>query len=601
MAIFDSISNFFLPSALTQVNGNFDTAETELTARLKKDGSVPMSGNLDMNSNRLLNLADGTSNTDAATVGQVKLIPKGDTGDRGPQGYTVANLADLKAAEVTDKALMYNGAVFTWETTNAPYTADDVDTIASDTVSTSVGAWVRQRAQSILADDGNTVQDNLDHGGSFEQSGTGAIVRTSQDKLREIVSVKDFGAVGDGVTDDTAAVQAAIDYAVTVLPATIKFPRGIYLMSSALTSLASNGLTLQGDGIFATTLKFTQSGEAIKIDAFSSGSPSDPFINVSLLDLTIQGNSNTTTIVWAQGISRSKWRVAAKEANTSTGIAFNLFGCMSNTLELMCSHNSMPMTNKPSEGLRLSAGTRAGSSVGNSSNNTLINPQFDNILIACRLAGADQNYIVGGSFQAAGTYGLLIASGSRYNSFIGTGFENPDATSASVADGGSYTKYLNCYAQGDVDIQSGSRSCRIEGGIFQHINIASGALKASVERLSVNNGTTGTGISDLGTASWVHGIYDINAAAFVQFKRSRTGITVGASPFTWTNDTNQYVDVVIQDGTLTQLLQKRGTDSWKLPFASPTRSLVPPGDSLVLSYSSAPTLVSYVPHTGLPG
>ena len=48
---------------------------------------------------------------------------------------------------------------------------------------------------------------------SFTSAKTGAVARTVDSKLEDFVHVEDFGAVGDGSTDDTAAIQAAIDWA----------------------------------------------------------------------------------------------------------------------------------------------------------------------------------------------------------------------------------------------------------------------------------------------------------------------------------------------------------------------------------------------------
>jgi hypothetical protein len=67
---------------------------------------------------------------------------------------------------------------------------------------------------------------------SFLQSGTGAVQRIAQDKMCETISVKDFGAVCDGITDDSAAVQAALTYAGTLFGGEVTALGNIYCASS---------------------------------------------------------------------------------------------------------------------------------------------------------------------------------------------------------------------------------------------------------------------------------------------------------------------------------------------------------------------------------
>ena len=76
------------------------------------------------------------------------------------------------------------------------------------------------------------------------------------------VNVKDFGAVGDGVTDDKPALIKAFSYAINHLPATVYFPEGEYGMLSGgiRISLApgSGGLTVIGDGGDKSVIKFLE-------------------------------------------------------------------------------------------------------------------------------------------------------------------------------------------------------------------------------------------------------------------------------------------------------------------------------------------------------
>jgi hypothetical protein len=67
------------------------------------------------------------------------------------------------------------------------------------------------------------------------------------------VSVLDYGAKGDGVTDDTAAIQQAIDAVGAAGGGLVHLPAGTYLLNSGL-SWTANNIWLQGAGMGATRI-----------------------------------------------------------------------------------------------------------------------------------------------------------------------------------------------------------------------------------------------------------------------------------------------------------------------------------------------------------
>ena len=101
------------------------------------------------------------------------------------------------------------------------------------------------------------------------------------------VDVKMYGATGDGSTDDTSAIQAAI----TANPGKrIYFPAGTYCIDDTIT-VGAKGTYLVGDGITATKLKLGASGKLLFGDASNAPSPVD---QVGMSDILVEIDEENT-------------------------------------------------------------------------------------------------------------------------------------------------------------------------------------------------------------------------------------------------------------------------------------------------------------------
>lgn len=146
---------------------------------------------------------------------------------------------------------------------------------------TNVQAAIQEEVDDLAAATGSSLI-------GFQQTGVSSVLRTAQDKMRETVSVKDFGAVGDGLVDDTAAIQAALDVGGAVF-----VPEGTYLIGGAL-SLTSSGASSKNLLMFGETadsvISFVGGGKLSLLKSNFSGD----FI---LRDLSFKSDGNAATKV----------------------------------------------------------------------------------------------------------------------------------------------------------------------------------------------------------------------------------------------------------------------------------------------------------------
>lgn len=135
---------------------------------------------------------------------------------------------------------------------------------------------------------------------TYKQGSTGSLVRNLGEKLREVVSVKDFGAVGDGVTDDTTAFQAALlrggfiyipsgDYSVS----TITIPSNTILAGAGVTSNLIGIVNLTGDSLENSGLQSIKISGRLNVGGNTS---TDRASDLTIQDVTV--DTETTQAIY---------------------------------------------------------------------------------------------------------------------------------------------------------------------------------------------------------------------------------------------------------------------------------------------------------------
>ena len=272
--------------AVAALNANFDAIETAVEKTLSRDGTTPneMLANLDMNGNDILNA--NAVDVSSLTINGTPVQPStGVTVAQAFQSYTFT--ATLGQTSFSVSPYTPYVASVQVEVNGLSLPPADISVSGTNVVipACSAGDEVVIRRYTDAPSPFPVASDI-----TFNQSGT-VQTRSVQSKLRDVVSVKDFGAVGDGLADDTLAIQNALNAAIGV-GLTIYMPKGTYKTTSTLNWPTDWPVALVGDGVESTHINYT--GASTAISMYDAGA-STKYIKSSLENLRLSGNGSTST------------------------------------------------------------------------------------------------------------------------------------------------------------------------------------------------------------------------------------------------------------------------------------------------------------------
>lgn len=320
----------------------------------------------------------------------------------------------------------------------------------------------------------------------FIQAGSGAVARTVQDKTRETVSIKDFGAVGDGVTDDTASFSAARSYLDQNAPGVkLIFPSGVYRYTES-PNWAIKDAHIEAIG--QVRLRYQGAGNALIFDA---GLVAFIF-NVRFLgNFIVESLATAANGYYVRSVHHSviEGRVAGC-GSTSAALRVEFAVCTEFNVRASINQEPWYLGAKPLRGLHLTQ-RNTGQKV---SACYFKNPILEGI-------GGDgifcdhtiQNTFIGGTSEGNDGRGIVCTSNSSHNSFITIDLEQNDG--GDVVDAGNRNSYTNILSDTTFTIVPPARNCTLRGGQFNTIlNDGVGTITESLQYSSQAGTFTGSGL-----------------------------------------------------------------------------------------------------------
>lgn len=479
----------------------------------------------------------------------------------------------------------------------------------------------------------------------FQQGGTGATSRSVQSKLSDIVSVLDYGAKCDGSTDDTTKFTNALN-SFGSNGGTLLLPPGTCVVSSITAPI---GVTIAGRGIGSTTLAtnsttgnmltFSSTGGGLRdIQLASTVTRTSGAYVTSQSGITVVNVASKGHFVGfnISGASSSALAVNPSFTNinmflpaTGAGSAAMIFQNYSNAVVKGSVITGTPSGQQPDYGLVFKNGdtafvsdtnvTRNGYALaiipGGSENNYSFNASNDDFDSAGQISGGVnaascliQPTGAGNIYEAHFTSvwcGLAAGDGATIGS-TGTGFIDGMHWVAGLFDGNGGSGFhitsnvknwsaIGGHAAGNGGagyyVSAASTDWRIIGvqggpvsqrGSNTSTGINVGVAASNNYVISHNDvcGNAGGTIFDGGTGT---NKYITQNSCYNPLNGT---VSVGASPFTWTNSTGAAVTAIVTGGAVSSITLGGST----VAASTNTSIAVPPGQAIVITYSSAPTL-----------